>query len=209
MSLWSKMLSDMPLVAILRGLAPENAVAIGQALCDAGLITIEVPLNSPKPLDSIAALRNAFDGRMLIGAGTVLSLDDVRDVTAAGGQFIVSPNTDAMVIRATKDKGLWSLPGFYTPSEAFVAIKAGADVLKLFPADTAPPAYLKAIKTILPPSIPVFPVGGVSEAKMADYLAAGAAGFGLGSGLFKPGDAPDNVRAKAESYVAALRAARR
>ncbi|HVZ98852.1 MAG TPA: 2-dehydro-3-deoxy-6-phosphogalactonate aldolase [Caulobacterales bacterium] len=208
MSLWARMLSEMPLIAILRGVTPDEAIAIGQALHEAGLVCVEVPLNSPKPLGSIAALAGVFEGRMLVGAGTVLTPADVDEVKRAGGQFVVSPNADSAVIKATKAAGLLSLPGFYTPSEAFAAIAAGADALKLFPADTAPPAYVKALKAVLPSESPLFAVGGVSEAKMADYLAAGARGFGLGSGLYRPGDAPETVRARAESYVRAYKAAR-
>ncbi|MES1201780.1 MAG: 2-dehydro-3-deoxy-6-phosphogalactonate aldolase [Pseudomonadota bacterium] len=208
MILWSDMLRDMPLIAILRGLKPDDAIAIGEALYEGGIIAVEVPLNSPEPLTSIAALRKNFAGKMLVGAGTVLTPGDVGDVESAGGQFIVSPNSDVGVIRTTKAKGLLSLPGFFTASEAFSAISAGADALKLFPADSVTPAYIKALKAVLPPTLPVLAVGGVNENNLAAFLAAGAAGFGLGSGLFKPGDGPEQVRTKARRYVEAFKAAR-
>lgn len=207
MNTWTTMLRSMPLIAILRGVKPDEAVAIGQALHDGGILAVEVPLNSPHPLHSVAALRKAFDGRMVIGAGTVLSPNEVGEVADAGGQFIVSPNTDAAVIRAAKAKALLSLPGFFTASEAFAAISAGADALKLFPADSVGPAYVKALKAVLPPTLPVFAVGGVNDANLGAFLAAGAAGFGLGSGLFKPGDSAESVRGKAAAYVSAYRGA--
>ena len=202
------MMRDIPLIAILRGVRPDEAVTIGQALFEGGIRCVEVPLNSPQPLDSIAALRKTFDGRMLVGAGTVLTPGDVGDVETAGGQFIVSPNADAGVIRTTKAKGLFSLPGFFTASEAFIAIAAGADALKLFPADSVTPAYIKALKTVLPPALPVLAVGGVNEGNLAGFLAAGAAGFGLGSSLYRPGLTPDDVRMRATNFVAVFEAAR-
>ncbi|MES1158386.1 MAG: 2-dehydro-3-deoxy-6-phosphogalactonate aldolase [Terricaulis silvestris] len=208
MSAWAEMMRDTPLVAILRGVAPKDAVDIAGALYEGGIVCVEVPLNSPRPLESIKALRTAFDGKMLVGAGTVLTPGDVDEIETAGGQFIVSPNTDAAVIRATKAKGLFSLPGFYSASEAFAAVAAGADALKLFPADNAGPAYVKALKAVLPPSLPLLAVGGVGEHNVAAFLAAGATGFGLGSSLYKPGDTADAVGPRAANFVAALRAAR-
>jgi 2-dehydro-3-deoxyphosphogalactonate aldolase len=206
--IWSSVIETMPLVAILRGLTPAEAVPIATALQDAGIVCLEVPLNSPEPLKSIAAIRKAFDGVALVGAGTVLTADDVAEAAAAGAEFMVSPNTDAKVIEATKARGLRSLPGFFTPSEAFVASQAGADALKLFPADSAIPAHLKAMKAVLPPALPVLAVGGVSEANMADWVAAGAAGFGVGGALYRPGDSPTAVRENATALVAAFRTAR-
>jgi len=198
---------DMPLVAILRGVTPSEAVAVAQALFDAGFRCVETPLNSPDPLASIAAMRKHFDGRLLIGAGTVLSAADAADVANAGAQFMVAPNTNADVIAAAKRNGLLAMPGFMTPSEAFAALTAGADALKLFPADQAGPAFVRALRAVLPQT-PLFAVGGVSEAQIAPYLAAGATGFGLGASLYKPGDTPDVVHARAAGFVKALREAR-
>jgi 2-dehydro-3-deoxyphosphogalactonate aldolase len=206
--MWQAILADMPLVAILRGITPEEALPVAQALYDSGVLCVEVPLNSPRPLESIRAIRAAFGGRMFVGAGTVLTIADVENVKAAGGEFIVSPNVNTDVIRATKAHDLISLPGFFTPSEAFAAIDASADALKLFPAEQAPPAYLRAIKAVLPPAIPVFAVGGIDEDKIARYLAAGATGFGLGSTLYRPGASPIDVEAHALAFVAAFRAER-
>jgi 2-dehydro-3-deoxyphosphogalactonate aldolase len=206
--MWTAILADIPLVAILRGIAPDEALPVAQALYDSGVLCVEVPLNSPRPLESIKAIRDAFDGRMFVGAGTVLTTADVANVKAAGGEFIVSPNVNTDVIRATKAHALISLPGFFTPSEAFAAIEAGADALKLFPAEHAPPAYLRAMKAVLPPALPVLAVGGIDEDKFASYLAAGAAGFGLGSALYRPGASPIDVEAHAQALVAAFRAER-
>lgn len=199
---------DPPIVAILRGLTPPEALDIAAALYDAGVRWLEVPLNSPEPLQSIAAMRKAYDGRMQIGAGTVLTPADVQAVCDAGGQFVVSPNTDTAVIAATKNLGLVSMPGFFTASEGFAAIAAGADALKLFPADAAGPAYVKALKVVLPSHVPVLAVGGVDESKIAPYFAAGAAGFGLGSTLYRPGDKAADVNARARRFLAACAAAR-
>lgn len=201
-------LAALPIVAILRGLTPPEALPTAQALHDAGVRCVEVPLNSPSPLDSIAAIRGAFEGRMAVGAGTVLTVQEVGALAAIGAHFVVSPNTDISVIAAAKAKGMLSLPGFFTATEAFAAIAAGADALKLFPADHAPPGYVKALKAVLPPHIPLLAVGGVDESRIGAYLAAGAAGFGLGSSLYRPGDAPDLVRQRAQSFLAAFNAAR-
>jgi 2-dehydro-3-deoxyphosphogalactonate aldolase len=195
-----------PLVAILRGVRPDEVVAIGGALIDAGVRTIEVPLNSPDPLDSIGRLARAFGDRCLIGAGTVLRVEDVDAVKAAGGALIVTPNTDAAVIGRAVALGLRTAPGFATASEAFAAIAAGAQVLKLFPASTYGPPHLKALKSVLPKGVPVFAVGGVGPKHMAPWIAAGAAGFGVGSELYRPGDAPDEVARKARTLVSALAA---
>lgn len=196
-------LERLPLVAILRGLRPDEAVEIGLALAAAGFECLEVPLNSPEPLDSIRRLRDALDGRALVGAGTVLDTDAVAAVVQAGGQVIISPNTDARVIRAAKAAGLLSMPGFFTPSEAFAALEAGADVLKLFPAEVSGPAGLKAIRAVLPSQTRVYAVGGVDPESVPRWKAAGAAGLGLGSAVFKPGQTAGEVGAAASRFVAA------
>ncbi|BBD96757.1 2-dehydro-3-deoxy-6-phosphogalactonate aldolase [Sphingobium amiense] len=199
-----------PLVAILRGVAPEEVESVGEALVGAGIGLIEIPLNSPRPLESIERLAGALRGRALVGAGTVLTLGNVRDVAAAGGQIIVSPNSDPAVIGATREAGLISLPGFSTPSEAFAALGAGATALKLFPAEAASPKILGAIRAVLPREVAVLPVGGIEVDSMAPWLAAGASGFGLGSSLYRPGRSAEEVGAKARTFVttlASLRAA--
>jgi 2-dehydro-3-deoxyphosphogalactonate aldolase len=198
----------LPLVAILRGVEPDEVVAIGAELVDVGFAVIEVPLNSPEPFDSIGRLAAAFGDRALIGAGTVLTAAAVDRVAAAGGGLIVMPHADTAVIRAAKRAGLFAVPGFATPTEAFSALDAGADALKLFPAEAAPPAVLKAMRAVLPPTVPILPVGGIRPETMAGYWEAGAAGFGLGSALYKPGDAPATVRAKAVAFRQAIDALR-
>ncbi len=192
-------LARCPLIAILRGVTPNEVVAVGEALFDAGFRLIEVPLNSPDPLDSIARLAKAFAGRAVIGAGTVLSAVDVAAVQAAGGTMIVSPNTNIEVIAATSKAGLISLPGIATPSEAFAALAAGATALKLFPAEGASPAVLKAIRAVLPAGVRVLPVGGITADTMTPWLKAGAAGFGIGSALYSPGLAPDQIGVRART----------
>jgi len=199
-----KALGDMPLVAILRGLAAESALAVGQALIDAGFRVIEVPLNSPRPLDSIAILAQAFGARALVGAGTVLRVDDVARVKNAGGQLIVMPHGDTTIIRAAKELGLICVPGVATPTEGFAALGAGADGLKLFPAEAMPPAVVRAWRAVFPAETLLMPVGGITPERMADYLAAGANGFGLGSALFVPSAPPAVVRERAQAFVAAL-----
>jgi 2-dehydro-3-deoxyphosphogalactonate aldolase len=196
-------LARCPLIAILRGVTPDEVVAVGTALFDAGFRLIEVPLNSPGPLDSIARLAKAFAGRAVIGAGTVLCAADVAAVQAAGGTMIVSPNTNIEVIAATSKCGLTSLPGIATPSEAFAALAAGATALKLFPAEGASPAVLKAIRAVLPAGVRVLPVGGITADNMTAWLKAGAAGFGIGSALYSPGLAPDEIAARARTFIAA------
>jgi 2-dehydro-3-deoxyphosphogalactonate aldolase len=196
----------MPLVAILRGVEPSQILDVAQVLHEAGILSLEIPLNSPDPLASIRRARDEFDGRILIGAGTVLSQDNVAVVKAAGAQFVVSPGVDSAVIRATKSVGLLSFPGFYTASEAFAALAAGADVLKLFPAEAASPSVLRALRAVLPARCPVFPVGGISCESMAAYVAAGASGFGIGSALYRPGITLDEIREKAVSFVTAWHA---
>lgn len=202
---WMDIFGGVPLVAILRGLTPEEAEPIGAALIEGGFRCLEVPLNSPRPLDSIAILQRNFGDRALIGAGTVLTAEAVAEVADAGGRIIISPNTDVGVIRESKARGLISFPAFFTPSEAFAALGAGADALKLFPAEMAGPSALKAMRAVLPPEVPVFPVGGIDAGSMAAYRAAGAAGFGIGGSLYAPGRAAADVRIRAEALVRAWR----
>ena len=197
-------LERCPLVAILRGITPEEVEAVGAALLAAGFVIIEVPLNSPQPLRSIERLAAACGERALVGAGTVTAEREVAEVAAAGGRLIVMPHGDVAVIRRAKAAGLFCLPGFATPTEAFAAIAAGADALKLFPAEANPPPVLKSLKAVLPPPIPVLPVGGITPERMAEYRAAGAAGFGLGSALYKPGMAAAEVGRRAAAFMAAL-----
>ena len=205
MTSFSAHLEKLPLVAILRGLRPEEAVGVGHALAEAGFGLIEVPLNSPHPFDSIEKLAGALGRHVLVGAGTVLDPADVRRIAGAGGGLVVSPHADPQVIRAARAAGLVSLPGIATPTEAFAAIAAGADALKLFPAEMLAPPVLKALKAVLPPDIPLLPVGGISPDNMAAYIAAGAAGFGIGSALFRPGMTAAEVGAAARRFVSALR----
>lgn len=197
-----------PLVAILRRVRPDEVVGIGKALVSAGFRIVEVPLNSPEPLESIRRLATAVGDRALVGAGTVLDAGQVADVQAAGGRLVVSPSVDAEVIRATVAAGLVSLPGYQTPSEAFAALKAGAHGLKLFPAEAASPAVLKAQRAVLPREVPVLVVGGVTPGSMGPWLAAGADGFGLGSALYRPGQTAAEVRGQAEDFMRALRSHR-
>ena len=195
--------APLGLVAILRGVAPDAVLGIAQVLIDAGFKIIEVPLNSPQPIDSISRLSARFGAQALIGAGTVTTADDVTAVAAAGGRLIVMPHSDLAVIAAAKRAGLFVVPGIATPTEAFAALAAGADGLKLFHAEALPAAVLKAMRAVLPPQTMVFPVGGITPTSMAEYRQAGAAGFGLGSALYKPGDGPAAVAAKAAAFVAA------
>lgn len=193
-----------PLVAIIRGVRPDEAIAVGEAIFEAGIRIIEVPLNSPDPLASINKLSARLGDRALIGAGTVLDPEDVAAVKQAGGRLIVAPNTDRRVIEATVAAGLVSAPGAFTPTEAFTAIAAGAHALKLFPAEAASPAVVKSQRAVLPKEIPLIVVGGVSPDSIPTWLEAGADGFGLGSGLYKPGQPPGEVLANARAYVAAV-----
>ena len=206
--LLSTHLSGCPLVAILRGLTPGEAESVGGALIDSGFRIIEVPLNSPDPFDSIARLARRFGDEALIGAGTVTAESEVARVAGAGGRLVVSPGCNPAVIRATARAGLVSAPGFFTPTEGFAAIEAGAHALKLFPAEAASPAVLKAQRTVLPRHIPLLVVGGITPTGMAPWLAAGADGFGLGSALYAPGFSADEVGGRARAFVAALREAR-
>jgi len=195
-------LHKLPLVAILRGLRPEESLAVGQALVSTGWALIEVPLNSPRPLESIATLAAAFP-QALIGAGTVLTVQDVRNVQAAGGELIVSPNFNPAVVHEAVRLGLVCLPGVMTASEAFAALAAGASGLKIFPAEMITPAVLKALRAVLPSDSRVLPVGGITPDNMQLYFAAGADGFGIGSALYKPGTAPDTVAENAMNFIAA------
>jgi 2-dehydro-3-deoxyphosphogalactonate aldolase len=198
-------LDECPLVAIVRGVTPDEAEAVGEAIYEAGIRIIEVPLNSPDPLNSIGRLANRFGERMLVGAGTVLTSADVRGVADAGGRIMVSPDTNVEVIAATAAAGLVASPGYFTPSEAFAAIRAGATALKLFPAEAATPAVLKAQLAVLPKDLPVMVVGGVKPDSMRPWLEAGASGFGLGGGLYKPGQSPADTLARARAYVEGLK----
>ena len=199
-------LVPLPLIAVLRGITPEEIPAIAAVLVDAGFRVLEVPLNSPRPFASIGALAAAVGERCLVGAGTVLAPEDVARVEAAGGRLIVMPHADVAVIRAAKERRLVCVPGVATPTEAFAALAAGADGLKMFPADQLPPAALKAWRAVLPREALVFPVGGVKPDTMAAYWAAGASGFGTGSNLYRPGAGADQVRAVAAAYAASFRA---
>ena len=204
LALFRSYFDPCPLVAIIRGVKPEEAEEIGAALYEAGIRVIEVPLNSPDPLNSIGRLARAFEDKALIGAGTVLTPDDVLRVRDAGGRIIVSPNVNARVIESAASHGLISSPGYFTPSEAFTALSAGAHVLKLFPAEAASPAVVKAQRAVIPRAVPLLAVGGVTPDKMAAYLEAGADGFGLGGGLYKPGQNAEQVSAQANAFVSAL-----
>lgn len=202
-------LDRCPLVAILRGVRPDEVEAIGAALVEVGFSIIEVPLNSPQPLASIAQLARRFGTQALIGAGTVTADHQVAEISAAGGCLVVMPHGDPAVIRAAKTAGLFCLPGFATPTEAFAAAAAGADALKLFPAEANPPGVLKSMKAVLPPGIPVLPVGGITPEKMAAYFEAGAAGFGLGSALYKPGMGAGEVERRGADFVKEIARLRR
>jgi 2-dehydro-3-deoxyphosphogalactonate aldolase len=196
-------LAACPLVAILRGLRPEEAVAVGEALVGAGITVLEVPLNSPDPLESIRLLATRFGDDVLVGAGTVTDPADCARIAAIGGRLIVTPHADPAVVRAAKAEGMIAIPGFFTPGEAFALLKAGADGLKLFPAEAGSPAMLKAMLAVLPAGTRVLPVGGIDVGNIPAWRAAGAAGFGIGGAIYRPGDSAATVAAKA----AALRLA--
>lgn len=200
-------LGARPLIAILRGVTPDEVVPIADAIVDAGITWIEVPLNSPEPLDSIAKLVARIGDQAVIGAGTVLTPQEVGAVAATGARLIVSPNMNPEVIRMTKAKGLISFPGVFTASECFNALEAGADGLKIFPGDVLGAGGLKAIKAVLPQTAAVYAVGGVGPHNMADWIAAGAIGFGLGSSLYRPGYDVGKVAANAAEIVSAFDAA--
>jgi 2-dehydro-3-deoxyphosphogalactonate aldolase len=199
-------LTPLPLVAVLRGIAPGEIDAVAAALTDNGFRILEVPLNSPDPFESIRKLARGYGERCLVGAGTVLELADVQRVADAGGRLIIMPHGDVAIVREAKRLGLVCLPGVATPTEAFAALAAGADGLKMFPAEQLSPAVLKAWRAVLPKDALVFPVGGIRPDNMAPFWAAGANGFGTGSNLYQPGAAPDVVRAVAGQYAAAFAA---
>ena len=199
--------AQLPLIAILRGLQPSESVDVGAALQAAGFGLWEVPLNSPEPLQSIANMRAAYPDA-LVGAGTVLTVQQVRDVHAAGGQLIISPNCNPAVIDESVKLGLISLPGVLTPTEAFTALEHGAHGLKIFPAELASPAVVKALLAVLPQGTGIYPVGGIAPDNMAPWLQAGAAGFGIGSALFKPGKTAAQVAADAVAFASNYRALR-
>ena len=202
-------LGRCPLVAIIRGVTPEEAVEVGEAIFAAGIRIIEVPLTSPDPIASIGRLAGRFGDRALVGAGTVLDPADVAGIADAGGRVIVSPNSHVPVIEASVAAGLVSSPGFFTPSEAFEALRAGAHALKFFPAEAAGPAAVKSMKAVLPPDVPVLVVGGVAPGAVRAWLEAGADGFGLGSGVYRPGQDAETVGRQAAAYVEAVRSAAR
>ena len=198
------LLSEMPLIAILRGIKPEEAPQVAKVLIDAGFRIIEVPLNSPDPIESIRCMVHELGDQALFGAGTVLDPLSVAEIKAAGGQLIVSPHLNVDIVNLTKKSGLFSIPGVATPSEAFTALAAGADALKLFPGEACPPKVLKAINVVLPPQTLLLPVGGINQGNMADYWQAGAAGFGIGSNLYAPGRNVEEIAHRAKELVAAI-----
>lgn len=203
--LFDRYFNQCPLIGIIRGVTPGEAVEIGHALFEGGIRIIEVPLNSPDPLASIRALADSFGDSALIGAGTVLTGEDVRGVRDSGGKIAVSPNMNPDVIRATVEAGMVSSPGIFTPSEAFAALDAGAHTLKLFPAEGASPKVVKSLRAVLPADVPFLIVGGVTPESVPGWLDAGADGFGLGGGLYKPGQSPQETLRNARAYVEALR----
>lgn len=196
-------LQRSPLIAILRGVRPEEVREIASGILSSGIAIIEVPLNSPEPLESIRRLAAEFGATALVGAGTVTRVAEVDAVHAAGARLVVMPHSDAALVARAKSLGMIAVPGFFSPSEAFAMIAAGADGLKLFPAEAASPKVLRALRAVLPPHIPVLPVGGIDGADIAGWRAAGAAGFGIGSALYKPGMTPAEVAQRAHALVAA------
>lgn len=202
-------LSDLPLIAILRGLKPENAEAVGETLVRAGFRIIEVPLNSPDPFRSIEILATTMPPEVLVGAGTVLSPDQVNGMHDVGGKLVVMPHADAEVIRRAKELRLYCTPGVATPTEAFAALKAGADAIKIFPAEAIPPLIVKAWRAVLPKDTLVLPVGGIKPDTMKAYLDVGANGFGLGSALFTPSMSVEQIGRNARDFAAAWQALRR
>ena len=193
-----------PLIAILRGIKPTEVVDVAEILIEKDFKIIEIPLNSPDPIRSIELLTHYFENHAIIGAGTVLDEASIRSIAEAGAKLVVMPNGNGIVVKAAKDRGLIVIPGIATPSEAFAMIEAGADALKLFPAEGIPPSVLKAMKAVLPSTVPILPVGGITPEKMNDYLKAGAIGFGLGSALYKPGMTLRDIRKNAEAFNQAL-----
>jgi 2-dehydro-3-deoxyphosphogalactonate aldolase len=199
-------LAALPLVAILRGLTPDEAPEAARALHRAGFRLIEVPLNSPEPMESIARIRSAMPPEVLVGAGTVLAAADVGRLAELGADLVVMPHADFEIIAASRERGMICMPGVTTPTEAFAALKAGADALKLFPAELVTPVVIKALRAVLPPDTRLFPVGGITPDNMKPYLGAGATGFGLGSALYRPGLPIGQLSSQAEGFVAAWKA---
>ena len=197
-------ISRCPVIAILRGIKPDEAASIGEALEEAGIVAVEVPLNSPDPLRSIETLARIFGDRMLVGAGTLTDPAQVSQVAGAGGRLIVTPHAELSIVRAAKQAGLFAVPGFFTPTEALALLKEGADALKLFPAEVLGPPMLKALKAVLPSSALVIPVGGIDKSSIAAWMAAGANGFGAGSSIYKADDDAEAVRQKAKALVDAV-----
>jgi 2-dehydro-3-deoxyphosphogalactonate aldolase len=191
------------IIAILRGVTPDEVVEVSEALYEAGVRVVEVPLNSPEPFKSIELLAKAFAGRMIVGAGTVLSTQDVNMLKASGGHISVSPDCNEITIARAIELDMVPLPGVFTPTEAFAAIRAGANHLKLFPAEAATPAVIKAWKAVLPKHVNIYAVGGVTPDNMGDWLSAGAAGFGIGSSIYKPGMSAQAVHGAADKLVSA------
>ena len=197
-------LDRCPLVAILRGIRPDEAEDVCAALQEAGIAVVEVPLNSPSPMDSIRRLAGRYGETMLIGAGTVMTSAQVEEIVGCGGRLLVTPHADVAVVRAAKARGMLACPGGFTPTEFFALLAAGADGVKLFPAEAASPAVLRGVRAVLPPETLVLPVGGIAPDNMAAWRDAGAAGFGIGSSIYKAGDSAETVSRKARALIAAL-----
>ena len=204
MTVFFSYLEKHPLIAILRGIKPTEVIDVAEILIEKDFKIIEIPLNSPDPIRSIELLTHYFENHAIIGAGTVLDEASIRSIAEAGAKLVVMPNGNGAVVKAAKDRGLIAIPGIATPTEAFAMIEAGADALKLFPAEGIPPSVLKAMKAVLPSTVPILPVGGITPEKMNDYLKAGAIGFGLGSALYKPGMTLRDIRKNAEAFNQAL-----
>ena len=198
-------LKESPLIAILRGITPAEVIEISEALVEKNFKIIEIPLNSPDPIESIEMLVSHFKDEVIIGAGTVTDLTSIKLIAEAGARLSVMPNGSIRIVKAAKASGLITIPGVFTPTEAFAMIESGADALKLFPAEGAPPMVLKAMKAVLPTAIPILPVGGITPDKMAEYQKAGANGFGLGSALYKPGMTVDEVAQNADAFNEGLK----
>lgn len=201
---WTQKLIEMPLVAILRGLPPDQAIDVSTVLVEAGFKIIEVPLNSPEPFESISKIKKHFGDQIIVGAGTVLTAEDARKVHDCGGELIVAPNLDTEVAEVSRALGMIYCPGILTPTEAFLALKLGATTIKLFPADAHPPSYIKAIRAVLPPQTSIMPTGGIVPENMAQYISAGANGLGLGSALYSPNKTLDEIASAASAYITAI-----